>query len=209
VNSLSDARMKKVCRVCGAPHYAKGLCRKHYEQLPEVKEKHRAYRHRPEVKEKHRAYIRAYYHRPEVKEKHRAYNRAYRHRPEVKEKHRAYNRAYRQRPEVKEKHRAYYHRPEVRAKAIARMEANFKRPIVPVIDCFNKDKPITLEELCKRSGGGKTFVLIALRNYKKLGLVLEPQKNLFHLNHDSPYRMAVDGYFRENEHKPADKERKP
>ena len=74
-----------------------------------------------------------------------------------------------------------------------------KSPKVPVMDCFEKDKPIALEELCKRSGGGRGWVLTTLRDYQKLGLVIKISENLFQLNPNSPIRMAVDGYFREHE----------
>ena len=94
----------------------------------------------------------------------------------------AYRKAYRQRPEVKKRTRAYK-----------------KSPKVPVMDCFEKDKPITLEELCKRSGGGRGWALTILRSYQKLGLVTKINENLFKLNPNSPLRMAVNGYFREHE----------
>jgi len=78
-------------------------------------------------------------------------------------------------------------------------KAYMKSPKVPVMDCFEKDKPITFEELHKRSGGGRGWVLTILKNYQKLGLVIKVDENLFKLNSDSPLRMAFDGYFREHE----------
>jgi hypothetical protein len=98
------------------------------------------------------------------------------------EQRKAYRKAYRQRPEVKERIRVYHQSPKV-----------------PVMDCFEKDKPITFEELCKRSGGGRGWVLSILNIYQKLGLVIKVDENLFKLNSDSPLRMAVDGYFHEHE----------
>ena len=91
--------------------------------------------------------------------------------------------------------KAYNQRPEVRK----RIKAYNQSPKVPVMDCFEKDKPITLEELCKRSGGGRGWALRTLRDYQKLGLVIKTNENLFQLNPNSPLRMAVDGYFREHE----------
>ena len=35
--------MMKTCSICDRKHYAKGLCRYHYHQKPEVKEKKRLY----------------------------------------------------------------------------------------------------------------------------------------------------------------------
>lgn len=52
------------CKICGGKHHALGLCRKHYSQLPKVKEYHRKYQQRPEVKERYKEY----YQRSEVKE---------------------------------------------------------------------------------------------------------------------------------------------
>jgi len=158
-----------VCTVCGGPYYAKGLCKNHYQ---------RAYRQRPEVKEHRRAYAKAYYQRPEVKE----YHRAYRQRPEVKEHRRAYLKAYQQKPEVKERQRAYQRK---------------YCPRIPVIDCFEKDRSVTVEMLCERSGAARGYVLKWLGEWQKLGLVIKVEENVYRLNPESPLRMAVDGYFRE------------
>ena len=48
----------KTCSICGLPHYAKELCKKHYYQRPEVKAHTKAYM---------KAYTKAYYQRPEVR----------------------------------------------------------------------------------------------------------------------------------------------
>jgi len=42
----------KRCLVCNGKGYAKGLCRKHYYQRPEVKEQQREYQQRPERAER-------------------------------------------------------------------------------------------------------------------------------------------------------------
>jgi len=44
----------KVCSVCGGKYHAKGLCRKHYSQLPEQRKRRKEYNSRPEVKERER-----------------------------------------------------------------------------------------------------------------------------------------------------------
>jgi len=91
----------KTCSICGLPHYAKELCKKHYYQRPEVKAHTKAYM---------KAYTKAYYQRPEVrahtKAYMKAYTKAYYQRPEVRAHTKAYMKAYT---------KAYYQRPEVRA----------------------------------------------------------------------------------------------
>ena len=80
----------KVCRICGAKHYANGLCKRCY---------HREYQRRPEVKAKMKETKRKYLAKPEVK---------------------ARQREYYQRPEVKARQREYYQRQEVKARAVER-----------------------------------------------------------------------------------------
>ena len=122
--------MSKVCGICGAEHYTKGLCKKHYFQ------------------------------------------------------------EYSQRPEVKERKKAYYQRLKIKEK-----EKQGER--VLVIDWFEKDQPITLEELCAKSGRDREFVLQLLEKYQRLDLVHQIGENLFKLNPDSPLRLAADSYFKE------------
>jgi len=65
----------KTCKICGGKHLAKGLCSKHYRQLPEVKarqrEYNRKYYQKPEVREKKKEYLRKYNQKPENREKHK------------------------------------------------------------------------------------------------------------------------------------------
>jgi hypothetical protein len=77
----------------------------------------------------------------------------------------------------------------------AYMKAYRKPASIPVIDCFERDKPVTLETLCAKSEGGRGYVIRALRDFQKIGLVIKIEKNVFQLNPDSPFRKAVDGYY--------------
>ena len=51
---------EKVCSVCGGTYFARGLCKKHYYQRPEVKAKQKEYQpryhQRPEVKARKKEY---------------------------------------------------------------------------------------------------------------------------------------------------------
>lgn len=91
--------MKKVRRCtfsdCDRKHFAKGVCKHHFDQLPETKQYRKEYLQRPEVKQRLKEYER----RPEVKER----KQKYRQRPEVKER----LKKMRQLPEYKERMRLY------------------------------------------------------------------------------------------------------
>jgi len=49
------------CEVCGAKHYARGRCKKHYYHLPEIKAKYKAYWSKPEVISKRKETRKKYY----------------------------------------------------------------------------------------------------------------------------------------------------
>jgi len=66
------------CSLCDKKHYARGYCKKHYEQLPDQKAKRHIYGQRPEVKAKNKAYAQS----PEGK----AYKKEYKSRPENKKR---------------------------------------------------------------------------------------------------------------------------
>ena len=131
----------KTCKICGGKHLAKGLCSKHYQQLPEVKAKLREYYQKPEYKARRREY----YQKPEYKAKQREYQR----KPENREKKREYNRKYYQKPEVKARWRKYmreYHqKPEYKARR--REQAELKKTITEYHTLLEKKKPSRTEIL--------------------------------------------------------------
>jgi hypothetical protein len=112
-----------VCSVeeCTEKYYCKGLCRRHYEQSPEVIAKRKAYHNRPEVKVRmkeynqhpeRKAYYKLYREKPETKIRAKTYQQVH------KEKKKAYGRkysqthseelkAYRRSPKIKIYHREY------------------------------------------------------------------------------------------------------
>lgn len=71
----------RLCEVegCGRKHHGRGLCRLHYQRLPEFRAKAREIKRRPEVRERRRAQDRERNQRPERK----AYQREYAQRPET------------------------------------------------------------------------------------------------------------------------------
>ena len=127
---------------CKEKNFAKGFCRRHYRQTPEVKVKEEEYRKKrsqmPEVKARqkarkmtpeynayHKKYMQEYNRRPEVKEKKREFSQTperkaqmkkYKQKPEYK----AQQKEYRDKPETKAKTKAHYSRPEIKAREKAR-----------------------------------------------------------------------------------------
>ena len=98
----------KTCSQCNQAHYAKGCCRTHYNQLPDVKAKKKAWAQSPNGI----AYLRAWSQAPKQKE----YRRTYYQKPETK----ARVKAYEQSPKRKMERREYLNRPAVQSKIIAR-----------------------------------------------------------------------------------------
>ena len=110
--------MEKFCTIdgCGRRHLAKGLCRKHYDQVPERRASRKAHSQTPESK----ARLKAYKQTMESKEA----QKAYRNTPERKAAQKAYSqnpeyraaqKARRQTPEAKAAAKAYRKTPEYKA----------------------------------------------------------------------------------------------
>lgn len=98
---------------CSKRHYAKNLCRPHYDQSPARKQYLRDYAQTDKDKER-QAKRRA---SPEVK----AYMRAYRQREEVKARKNAKSKQYYSVPENHAKRTAYFSDPAVKARAATRL----------------------------------------------------------------------------------------
>lgn len=86
---------------CARPKSARGLCRKHYEWLPDMKEKKRAYAavNREKTKKRRAEWLK----RPGVRERIRASRREYGKSPRMREYMRSYQRTYYLRPDVRSK----------------------------------------------------------------------------------------------------------
>ena len=107
---------KKLCKICGGKHHAKGLCSKCYNQLPEIKERTRKWKQNPEYKAKQKEYRET----PEVKTRFKEYRNS----PEVKAK----DKERKQSSEYKLWKKEYNQRPDVISR---RIELN-QRPIVKI-----------------------------------------------------------------------------
>ena len=155
---------------CKGKYFAKGFCRRHYRQIPEVKVKEKEYSKKrnqmPEVRAKQKASKMT----PEYKAKHSEYMQEYNRRPEVRKKKREFNQTperkaqikeYKQRPEVKAKNRAYSQRPENKAK----QKARDSRP-----DAVARRKALysTPEYKAKRKSNRNSERLEVLQYYSKL-----------------------------------------
>ena len=81
---------------CKEKYFAKGFCRRHYRQIPEVKVKEKEYSKKrnqmPEVKAKQKASKMTPEYKAKQSEYMQEYNQEYNQRPKVKEKRREYNR---------------------------------------------------------------------------------------------------------------------
>lgn len=160
----------RICSIegCGKKHYANGLCKSHYYQLPEINEKKRrydkAYRERPENKERIKIAKQKYASKPEAKQKKGERMRKYRHENqekiveqrkkyyrENKERAKRYEKEYTKRPGVREHRKQYsldYYRknPKVRK---ARRESSKKYRQKLRIDVLSRYSP---KLICQRCG---------------------------------------------------------
>jgi len=102
---------------CDGKKRARGLCMKHYMQLPHVVEKQAAYSKTPKSKVYRKKYNKAYQQTPEGKAKRKAYQQT----PEQ----RAYQKAYQQTPERRASRKAYQQTPEGKAKQSAYQKAYY------------------------------------------------------------------------------------
>lgn len=120
--------------------------------------------------------MRIYHKRPEVKLRIQEYVK----RPEVKARRNSYQKERSKRPEVKEKLRQY-----------------FERPQILVCDAFDKDKPLSFDEIFSRTGGGRGYLHQILKGYIRIGVVEQLPDKKYRINPNNPLRMAMDGYFKE------------
>ena len=101
---------------CKEKYFAKGFCRRHYRQTPEVKVKEKEYSKKrnqmPEVRAKQKASKMT----PEYKAYQKEYNKKYNQTPERK----AQMKKYKQKPEYKAQQKEYRNKPEIKAKEKAR-----------------------------------------------------------------------------------------
>jgi len=117
----------RTCVVCGGKHYARGMCHKHYQQLPDIRTKRKTHHRLPEVNKKHREFCKKYYH--EHLEPLRVYGKKYyqKHReerldyakkhnqlPGVRTRTQKYMKGYLKQPGMKAKRREHNRQPEVR-----------------------------------------------------------------------------------------------
>ena len=69
---------------------------------------------------------------------------------------------------------------------------------VPVVDCLNRDTPVTFTEILEKSGAGAYYARKVLLSLIKISLVeYFPDNNSYRIVPDNPLRFALDGYFKE------------
>lgn len=115
-------------------------------------------------------------------------------------------RIYNARPEVKKRNRERYmeryrNDEEYRKKRYASIRKytrkNSHAGDIPVVDCLDKDNPVSFTEILDRSGAGRLYARKVLKDMVKIGLVQYLKDDSYRIVPDNPLRFALDGYYEE------------
>ena len=135
--------MKKTCLITGCENecFAKGICRKHYDQ---------EYSKRPNRLK----YLQEYYQRPEIKIHRKEYRTQYEQKPEVKERKKEKSKEYKKTDRYKQLHRKY---EKERRQKIRMMVLTYYGGNPPVCACC-KERHIEFLAVDHINGGGNKHI---------------------------------------------------